>query len=106
VTWQYDQKDALPQFILRGAFDAGLMNGDNSKAYGGLELGITEAALITEEIAAACPGLATVIFDNSLAMEPLIQSYNAVMSTIATRRRRNAPTVFPQTTFKKVWQKD
>jgi len=76
ASWRFDEKDEVPLFVLRKAFDAGLMNTDVPKAYGGKGLGMLESALLTEEIAAACPGLATSIFDNSLGMEPIILSEN------------------------------
>jgi acyl-CoA dehydrogenase len=76
AAWRFDEKDELPLFVLRKAFDAGLMNTDIPKAYGGKGLGMLESALLTEEIAAACPGLATSIFDNSLGMEPIILTKN------------------------------
>jgi acyl-CoA dehydrogenase len=74
LAWYYDQMDAIPVDVLKKAHKAGIMNADIPKKYGGRELGLIEAAIITEEIAAACPGLATSIFDNSLGMEPLILS--------------------------------
>lgn len=76
AAWRFDEKDELPLFVLRKAFDAGLMNTDIPKAYGGKGLGMLESTLLTEEIAAACPGLATSIFDNSPGMEPIILSKN------------------------------
>jgi acyl-CoA dehydrogenase len=76
VAWHYDKKDETPMPILRKAFDAGIMNTDIPKAYGGQGLGLVESALITEEIAAACSGLATSIFDSSLGMEPILLSKN------------------------------
>ncbi len=76
AAWRFDEKDELPLFVLRKAFEAGLMNTDIPKVYGGKGLGMLESALLTEEIAAACPGLATSIFDNSLGMEPIILSKN------------------------------
>jgi acyl-CoA dehydrogenase len=76
VAWYYDRVDQTPRDVLKKAFDTGLMNNDIPKEYGGKGLGIIEGALITEEIAAACPGLATSIFDNSLGMEPLKLSKN------------------------------
>lgn len=72
VAWQYDAGDEIPVHILKKAFEAGIQNSDIPKKYGGQGLGITEGVLITEEIAAACPGIATSVFDNSLGMEPLI----------------------------------
>jgi acyl-CoA dehydrogenase len=37
---------------------------------------LIEAVILTEEFAAACPGIATSIFDNSLGMEPLLLCNN------------------------------
>jgi acyl-CoA dehydrogenase len=62
--------------IMKKAFNAGIMNGDIPKQYGGPGLGLVEAALVTEEVAAACPGLATSIFDSALGMEPILLSKN------------------------------
>jgi acyl-CoA dehydrogenase len=76
VAWYYDAKDEIPMKIIRKAFDAGFLSADIPKTYGGHGLGLMESALITEEIAAACPGLATSIFDSSLGMEPLLLSSN------------------------------
>lgn len=76
VAWYYDKKDEIPMPVLEKAFHAGIMNGDIPREYGGPGLGLIEAALVTEEIAAACPGLATSIFDSSLGMEPILISKN------------------------------
>jgi acyl-CoA dehydrogenase len=76
VAWYYDEQDSLPRTILDKAFAAGMLGSDIPAAYGGRGLGLVDAALITEEIAAACPGLATSIFDSSLGMEPILLSAN------------------------------
>lgn len=76
VAWYYDENDEIPVSVIKKAFEAGIMNTDVPEQYGGRGLGLIEAAILTEEIAAACPGLATSIFDNSLGMEPLILSDN------------------------------
>lgn len=76
VAWYYDEKDETPMPVLKKAFQAGIMNNDIPKEYGGMGMGLVEAALITEEIAAACSGLATSIFDSSLGMEPILLSKN------------------------------
>jgi acyl-CoA dehydrogenase len=76
VAWYYDKIDETPLPVIRKAFDAGIMNIDIPKAYGGKGLGLVESALITEEIAAACAGLSTSIFDSSLGMEPILISEN------------------------------
>lgn len=74
AVWYYDEKDEIPLFLLQEAFDAGLMNVDLPARYGGRGLGLLECTLVTEEIAAACPGFATSLFDNSLGMQPLLLS--------------------------------
>ena len=76
VAWYYDEKDELPMKVLRKAFDAGMIGSDIPKEFGGQGLSLLDSALITEEIAAACPGLATSIFDSSLGMEPILLSSN------------------------------
>ena len=74
ASWHYDEKDEIPVFVLKKAFEAGIMSGDIPKKYGGRGFGLIESAIAVEEIAAACPGLSTSIFVSSLGMEPIILS--------------------------------
>lgn len=76
AVWHYDESGEIPLFLLRKAFDAGFMNVDIPAKYGGKGLGLMEMAILTEEMAAACAGVATSLFDNSLGMAPLILSDN------------------------------
>ncbi|MCF8051468.1 MAG: acyl-CoA dehydrogenase family protein [Desulfobacterales bacterium] len=76
LAWYFDEQDQTPLRILKRAWEAGFTNSDIPKQYGGKGLGLLESAILTEEFAAACPGLATSIFDNSLGMEPLVLSDN------------------------------
>ena len=76
ASWYYDEKNDIPLFLLQKAFDAGFMNGDIPQTYGGRGFGLLDTAILTEEIAAACPGVATSIFDNSLGMAPIMLSDN------------------------------
>ena len=76
AVWHYDEKDEIPLFLLQKAFNAGFMNTNIPMKYGGKGFGLTENVILTEEISAACPGMATSIFDNSLGMEPIILSEN------------------------------
>jgi len=71
VAWYYDNNDETPLKVIKKAYDAGLINTDIPKQYGGPGMGLVENVVLTEEFAAACPGLATSLFDNSLGMEPL-----------------------------------
>jgi acyl-CoA dehydrogenase len=77
VAWHYDAIDDTPLPVLRKAWEAGLMNADIPAEYGGSGYGLLDNVLITEELAAACAGLATSIFDNSLGLEPLRLSTNS-----------------------------
>jgi acyl-CoA dehydrogenase len=86
VAWRYDEKDDIPLFILEKAHQKGLINTDIPVEYGGKGLGMLESALMTEELAAACPGIATSIFDNSLGLEPLILSENQDLKEKYLRR--------------------
>jgi acyl-CoA dehydrogenase len=74
VAAYYDESNRLPMDIMKKAFDAGLLNSGIPKQYGGRGLGLIEAVLITEELSAACLGLATSLSDNGLGMEPIILS--------------------------------
>ncbi|MGD9194300.1 MAG: acyl-CoA dehydrogenase family protein, partial [Desulfobacterales bacterium] len=76
VAWYYDEIDETPVPVLKKAYDGGLINGEIPEKYGGKGWGLVDNVVMTEEFAAACPGLATSIFDNSLGMEPLLLSKN------------------------------
>ncbi|MFZ1038177.1 MAG: acyl-CoA dehydrogenase family protein, partial [Smithella sp.] len=79
LAWFYDEANEIPMQILNKAFALGLMNSDMPKKYGGLGYGSIEGAIITEEIAAACSGLATSVFVNSLGYAPLVISDNEAL---------------------------
>jgi acyl-CoA dehydrogenase len=92
VAWVYDQKDELPREILYKAYEAGLINGEIPPEFGGEGRGVLAAVMVTEELAAVCPGLATSILGNGLGMEPLIMSKNQTarekyLSTITRDRK-------------------
>jgi len=72
VAAYYDERDETPVEILKEAYQAGVSTGMIPEAYGGQGYGLVDGCLVVEEIAAACPGIATSLFDNSLGMEPLI----------------------------------
>ena len=68
VAWYYDEIDDTPLPVLKKAYEAGLINADIPTEYGGKGYGLIENVILTEEFAAACPGLATSIFYTSLGM--------------------------------------
>ncbi len=69
--WAWEETDEVPVHVLEKAWEAGIMSTDIPTQYGGKGYGLIESAILTEELAAACPGLATSIFDSSLGMAPL-----------------------------------
>ncbi|MHA1791357.1 MAG: acyl-CoA dehydrogenase family protein [Promethearchaeota archaeon] len=76
VTRYFDENDQMPTYLVKKAHDSGLINLTIEKKYGGPGHGLMESALVVEEIAAACPALATSLFGNTLGQEPLMMSEN------------------------------
>jgi acyl-CoA dehydrogenase len=95
IAWYYDEKDELPLYILRRAWEEGIMNLPLPQKYGGQGRGLLESALVVEEISAACAGLATSIFDNSLGTEPLMLTRNGkIRRSTCPSWRRNSSSSF------------
>ncbi len=76
VAWHYDKTGEIPLQVLRKAWEKGIMNLTIPQKYGGQGRGLLECALVIEEISAACSGIATSLFDNSLGTEPILLSRN------------------------------
>ncbi len=72
VASQYDESGEFPWEIVRKAHRVGLMNLEVPEEYGGAGLGPFEVALIAEEIAAGCAGIATSLLGNGLALLPIL----------------------------------
>ena len=68
----YDVNGTYPRDVMELAREAGLMNDIIPREYGGPGLKNLEAAIITEELGAACMGMGTSIMANSLALAPII----------------------------------
>jgi acyl-CoA dehydrogenase len=71
VAWEYDKDGTWPQEILEKAWEVGLMNSHIGEEYGGPGVSTLEGALIEEELAWGCSGIATSIGANGLATAPL-----------------------------------
>jgi len=71
VALQFDKDPVHPTDILKKAHQAELMNLTCPEEYGGQGLGLLDAALVTEELNAACAGLGGMIGINSLACGPI-----------------------------------
>ncbi|XP_040216609.1 medium-chain specific acyl-CoA dehydrogenase, mitochondrial [Rana temporaria] len=72
----YDKSGEYPVPLIKRAWELGLMNGHIPESCGGLNLGIFDTCLITEEIAYGCTGIQTAIEANSLGQMPVIIAGN------------------------------
>ena len=72
VAMRYDKEPAFPEEIIKKAHAVGLMNLACPKEYAGQGLGLLDAALITEELNAACVAISGMIGINSLACSPIL----------------------------------
>ncbi|TFF85786.1 MAG: acyl-CoA dehydrogenase, partial [Promethearchaeota archaeon] len=76
VARNYDEKNTMAMDVIKKAWEEDLLNLGIPKEYGGPGLGLLDAVIVVEEIAAACPGIATSIFDNNLGAEPIVLGGN------------------------------
>ena len=72
VAWEYDEHGTWPGEILEKAWELGLMNNHIPEEYGGPGASYLEGALIEEELAWGCSGIATSIGANGLAGAPIL----------------------------------
>ncbi|XP_072015725.1 medium-chain specific acyl-CoA dehydrogenase, mitochondrial-like [Amphiura filiformis] len=73
---EYDKSGEFPADIIKKAWDIGLINAHIPQEFGGLDLGIMDACLVTEEIAYGCTGIGTAMESNSLGQMPVILAGN------------------------------
>ncbi|KAL8602081.1 hypothetical protein ACOMHN_007351 [Nucella lapillus] len=73
---KYDRSGEYPWEIIKKAWSLGLMNTHIPENCGGLNLGILDTCIITEEMAYGCTGIQTAIEANSLGQMPIIISGN------------------------------
>lgn len=72
-----DEHSEMPMDVFRKAWENGLMNEFIPGEFGGLALGCIESCILIEEIAYGCPGIATSLFCNTLALAPVLVGGNA-----------------------------
>jgi acyl-CoA dehydrogenase len=72
VAWEYDKDGTWPAEVLEKAWELGLMNNHIPEEYGGPGASYLEGALIEEELAWGCSGIATSIGANGLAGAPVL----------------------------------
>lgn len=68
----HDETGEYPLEIIKKAWELGLTNLAIPESCGGLQFGVLEDALISEEFGAACTGISTAISANNLAEAPII----------------------------------
>jgi acyl-CoA dehydrogenase len=68
----HDETGEFPRAIAKKAWELGLMNTHIPEAYGGMQMGVLEGCIITEELAWGCTGIATAMEANALASAPVI----------------------------------
>lgn len=76
IAAQYDQSGEMPLEVFKKAWENGLMNEFIPGEYGGLGLGCLDSCLLIEQIAYGCPGIATSLFCNTLALAPVLVGGN------------------------------
>ncbi|MGH9550341.1 MAG: acyl-CoA dehydrogenase family protein, partial [Terriglobales bacterium] len=74
---QCDSSGEFPADILRKAWETGLLNVQLPEQFGGLDLKCWDAAVIAEELACGCAGIAAAAQANALALLPLLHSGSA-----------------------------
>src|ERR1700759_4051278 len=72
VAWDYDRDGTWPGQILEKAWELGLMNNHLPSEYGGPGLGFLYGAIIEEELARGCSGVAPPLTCHRLAPAPVI----------------------------------
>lgn len=76
VRAKYDLSGEFPWEVVKKAYDAGLMNSQIPKKFGGEGLNIFDAQLGSEELGAACAGIGISIDANMLALTPWVIAAN------------------------------
>lgn len=77
VAAHHDEKGEFPRAVTKKAWEIGLMNTHIPQEFGGLGLGVLDGAIITEEFAYGCTGIATAMEGNTLAAAPVIVAGNS-----------------------------
>jgi acyl-CoA dehydrogenase len=79
--------------IIKKAWELGLVNTHVEAKYGGMDLGVLDSAIISEELAFGCTGIQTAIEANNLAEAPLVVAGNDFQKKKYLGRMTEAPLV-------------
>ncbi len=71
VARAHDLSGDFPMDVVQKAYESRIVNGLIPKEYGGIGHSAFDAALISEELGAACPGIGICIDANNLALTPI-----------------------------------
>jgi len=72
IAAECDRSGEFPLEVAQKAHELGLVNISIPEEFGGSDLGMLEACLVTEELAYGCAGIATSLLVNQLALTPLL----------------------------------
>ncbi|XP_043249003.1 probable medium-chain specific acyl-CoA dehydrogenase, mitochondrial [Colletes gigas] len=72
VASEYDKSGKYPWDIIKKAWSLGLLNGHVPAHCGGMEVGIFDSCLVTEEFAYGCTGISTALEGSGLGQAPVI----------------------------------
>ncbi|KAJ1945849.1 hypothetical protein EC988_005661, partial [Linderina pennispora] len=72
----HDKTGEYPVDVIKQAWELGLVNTHIPSEYGGLGLGVFDAALVSEQLSYGCSGIQTAIEANGLAEAPVILAGN------------------------------
>ncbi|XP_026475104.1 probable medium-chain specific acyl-CoA dehydrogenase, mitochondrial isoform X2 [Ctenocephalides felis] len=72
----YDRTGEYPWDIVKKAWELGLMNGHIPVHCGGMDIGVFEGCLVTEEMAYGCTGISTAVEGTGLGQMPVVIAGN------------------------------
>ncbi|KAG0171013.1 hypothetical protein DFQ28_001384 [Apophysomyces sp. BC1034] len=93
VAAKHDQTGEYPWDLVKKAWELGLVNTHVEAKYGGMDLGVLDSAIISEELAYGCTGIQTAIEANNLAEAPLVVAGNDEQKKKYLGRMTEAPLV-------------
>ncbi|KAI8375358.1 acyl-CoA dehydrogenase/oxidase [Choanephora cucurbitarum] len=91
VAAEHDKTGKYPVDIIKKAWELGLVNTHIDSKYGGMNLGVLDSAIISEELAYGCSGIQTAIEANNLAEAPLVVAGNEEQKKKYLGRMTEAP---------------
>lgn len=72
VAADHDRNAEFPRSVIKKAWDLGLVSTCVPEEFGGVDLSVQGACVVSEEIARGCAGFATSIMCNDLALTPIL----------------------------------